>query len=73
MTGFDETQPLSWQETAEARRVVEILVALKSTSERERLDVLAKAIRAALDSGIVEYFPPVPVGVVGYAIGGATR
>lgn len=44
-------------ETARDRHVVEILVALKTAPERDRLDVLAVAIRAALDSGIVRYTP----------------
>jgi hypothetical protein len=38
-------------------RVAEILAVLMTTPARDRLDALAVAVRAALDSGVVRYEP----------------
>jgi hypothetical protein len=38
------------------RQAAEILAVLMTTPERDRLDVLAMAVRAAIDSGVVQYF-----------------
>jgi hypothetical protein len=39
------------------RHIAEILAVLMTTPERDRLDVLAIAVRAAIDSGVVDYRP----------------